>query len=107
MFYIRVVLQMLSTCPTLEQDIYRPRRSNLGPYYRCIELHFEQLEGSWEDRYMRSYGFWRPFVMDVIYNYLDCGDLHFGFARVRCDGCGHEYLLPFSCKRRHFCPSCH
>ncbi|MGB4331513.1 MAG: transposase zinc-binding domain-containing protein, partial [Dethiobacteria bacterium] len=19
----------------------------------------------------------------------------------------HEYLLPFSCKRRHFCPSCH
>jgi hypothetical protein len=45
--------------------------------------------------------------MDVIYNYLDCGDLHFGFARVRCDSCGHEYLLPFSCKRRHFCPSCH
>nr|HID58179.1 hypothetical protein [Desulfobacterales bacterium] len=21
--------------------------------------------------------------------------------------CGHEYLLAFSCKRRHFCPSCH
>ena len=30
-----------------------------------------------------------------------------GFARVRCDHCGHEYLLAFSCKRRHFCPSCH
>ena len=45
--------------------------------------------------------------MDVIHRYLDCGDLHFGFARVKCKDCGHEYLLPFSCKRRHFCPSCH
>jgi hypothetical protein len=42
-----------------------------------------------------------------MYRYLECGDPHFGFARVRCDKCGHEYLLPFSCKRRYFCPSCH
>ncbi|MDD3890619.1 MAG: transposase zinc-binding domain-containing protein, partial [Syntrophomonadaceae bacterium] len=32
---------------------------------------------------------------------------HLGFARVKCDDCQHEYLLPFSCKRRYFCPSCH
>ncbi|PIP08187.1 MAG: hypothetical protein CO012_03525 [Syntrophobacterales bacterium CG_4_8_14_3_um_filter_49_14] len=25
----------------------------------------------------------------------------------KCKDCGHEYLLAFSCKRRHFCPSCH
>jgi ribosomal protein S27E len=25
--------------------------------------------------------------------YLDCRILHNGFARVRCDHCGHEYLL--------------
>ena len=61
----------------------------------------------WDDRYERQYGFLRPYVRDVIYRYLDCGDLHLGFARVRCHDCGHEYLLPFSCKRRHFCPSCH
>jgi len=30
-----------------------------------------------------------------------------GFAHVRCDDCGHEYLVGFSCKRRHLCPSCH
>ena len=42
-----------------------------------------------------------------IYRYLDCGDPRNGFARVRCKDCGHEYLLAFSCKRRHFCPSCH
>jgi len=43
----------------------------------------------------------------VIHRYLDCGDLHNGFVRVKCPDCGAEYLLAFSCKRRHFCPSCH
>jgi len=32
--------------------------------------------------------------------------LHNEFARVRCEDCGHEYLLAQSCKS-HFCPSCH
>jgi len=26
---------------------------------------------------------------------------------IKCEDCGHEFLLAFSCKRRHFCPSCH
>ena len=30
--------------------------------------------------------------------YLDCGVLANGFARVRCDGCGFERLVAFSCK---------
>ncbi|HDR15672.1 MAG TPA: IS91 family transposase, partial [Desulfobacteraceae bacterium] len=54
-----------------------------------------------------QYGFFRPYVRSVIYRFLDYGILHNGFARVRCGECGHEYLLAFSCKRRHFCPSCH
>ena len=51
--------------------------------------------------------FFQPYVKDVIHRYLDCGDLHNGFARIKCPDCKHEYLLPFSCKRRHFCPTCH
>ncbi len=66
-----------------------------------------ELESVWDDLYAPRYGFWRPYITDVIYRWLDCGDLRCGFARIRCDNCGHEYLLPFSCKRRHFCPSCH
>ena len=34
------------------------------------------------------------------YLYLDCSDLHNGFARVKCKDCNHEYLVAFSCKRR-------
>ena len=61
----------------------------------------------YEEYFSRLYGFWRPYIEQVIYRYLDCGDPHNGFARVKCNDCGHEYLLAFSCKRRHFCPSCH
>jgi len=38
--------------------------------------------------------------------FLGCGDLRRGFARVRCDGCAFERLIPFSCKGRGVCPSC-
>lgn len=37
---------------------------------------------------------------------LKCGLLEHGFLRVKCDGCRHEYLVAFSCKRRGLCPSC-
>jgi hypothetical protein len=28
-----------------------------------------------------------------------------GFARAKCEDCGHERLIPFSCKSRSVCPS--
>ena len=87
--------------------VYKPRNPKDSAFYNCVETHFEELERFWDDLYASRYGFWRPYIKDVIYRYLDCGDLRCGFARVRCDHCGHEYLLAFSCKRRHFCPSCH
>lgn len=47
---------------------------------------------NWDDMCASRYGFWRTYVVTVIYKYLDCGDLHKGFARVRCEECVHEYL---------------
>ena len=87
--------------------IYRPRNPRDSGYYRGVEDHFETFEQVYEERFERQYGYFQPYVRKVIYRYLDCGILHNGFARVRCEDCGHEYLLAFSCKRRHFCPSCH
>ena len=91
----------------MPESVYRQRKPQSSPYYRCVEDHFEMLEMVYEDRFERQYGYFRPYVKRVIYRYLDCGVLKNGFARVRCEDCGHEYLLAFSCKRRHFCPSCH
>jgi ribosomal protein S27E len=72
-----------------------------------VEDYFETFVRIYDEHFPRQYGFWRPYVEQVIHRYLDCGDPHNGFARVKCKDCGHEYLLAYSCKRRHFCPSCH
>ena len=91
----------------VDLNVYCPRNPQNSDYFQCVQDNFEELQNVWDDRFASRYGYWRPYVMDVIYRYLECGDLHCGFARVRCDHCGHEYLLSYSCKRRHFCPSCH
>ena len=46
------------------------------------------------------------YVQREFYDYLQCGILAHGFLRLGCDTCQQELLLPFSCKRRGFCPSC-
>ncbi len=91
----------------LHTNTYQPRNPQASHYFQCTQDHFEQLEMVWDDQYANRYGIWRPHIRDVIYQYLDCGDLHHGFARVRCPDCKYEYILAFSCKQRHFCPSCH
>ncbi len=78
-----------------------------GGYFRGVQDHFGQLQMLWQDRYAPRYGFLRPYVTYMIYRYTECCDLHFGFARVKCQDCGHDYLLAFSCKHCRFCPSCH
>ena len=40
---------------------------------------------------------------------LACGLTSFPSAPTRflCPDCGHQHLLAFTCKSRHFCPACH
>ena len=46
------------------------------------------------------------FVEQEFYDFLTCGILAHGFARLRCTECALERLVPFSCKGRGFCPRC-
>jgi hypothetical protein len=45
-------------------------------------------------------------VEAALRNYLKCGVLAHGFARVYCGNCRHDFLVAFSCKGRDLCPSC-
>ncbi len=47
-----------------------------------------------------------PFVERTFRDYLACGILEHGFVVVRCQSCGDQRLVAFSCKRRGLCPSC-
>jgi len=100
---------MSTNVPVLSKSTkeYRRRKPQYGPYYQCIEDYYEQFKRSYDRNFSQKYGYLRPHIEKVIYQYLDCGILHNGFARVKCRACKHEYLLAYSCKRRHFCPSCH
>ena len=46
-----------------------------------------------DERFAKQYGFFRPYVSQVIYRYLDCGILHNGFARVKCEERNKEFLI--------------
>ena len=46
------------------------------------------------------------YVEKELRDYVECGVLGYGFVRLKCDDCGKEKALAFSCMGRGFCPSC-
>jgi hypothetical protein len=73
-------------------------------HYTVIAEHLETFLASCHDD-PEATGF-PAYVEREFYDYLRCGILAHGFLRLGCDTCHHELLVPFSCKRRGFCPSC-
>ena len=87
--------------------LYRRRQPEKTVLYRALAHHFETFLLVYEERFERSFGYLRAIVRDTVYRFLDCGILESGFARARCMGCGHEFVVGLSCKARCLCPSCH
>jgi hypothetical protein len=71
--------------------------------YRVISEH---LEAFLETAKRQVDGAPLPeFVEQEFRDFLTCGVLAHGFARLRCTDCAFERLVPFSCKGRGFpCP---
>jgi len=86
--------------------VYRPRDPRKTPLFGLLDSLYDRVKGVWEERFERSYGFWRGPVDEVVARCLDCGILDRGFARIRCRRCPEEFLVAFSCKGRGVCPSC-
>ncbi|MDF1565525.1 MAG: transposase [Deltaproteobacteria bacterium] len=83
--------------PTVGESPYRPRAPALGLLHRVVREWLAAFRELRPDL---------PFhVVQAFEEFLDCGILANGFTRLRCADCGHERLLPFSCKGR-LCPSC-
>ncbi len=95
------------SCAAQHAPVYRPRQPRQSPLYRTIERYLTEFERTYDQRYAKRYGAWRPIIGEVTRRFLRCGDLHFGFARVRCPDCRHEMFVAFSCQQRCLCPSCH
>jgi Transposase zinc-binding domain len=83
---------------------YAPRDPSQTVLYTVIMEHLETFLASCHDA-PEATGL-PTYVEREFYDYLQCGILAHGFLRLGCDTCHHELLVPFSCKRRGFCPSC-
>ncbi|MFT7076523.1 MAG: ribosomal protein S27E, partial [Planctomycetota bacterium] len=69
-----------------------------------VRSHFGGLLSEFEDEHGgRSLP---GYVLKEFQALLECGDPAFGFCRLRCPSCATDTVVPFSCKRRTFCPSC-
>src|SRR5499433_2103768 len=83
---------------------YAPRDPSGTVLYHVIAEHLETFRASLADD-PEATGL-PAYVQREFSDYLRCGILAHGFLRLGCDTCHHELLVPFSCKRRGFCPSC-
>ncbi|MGH9381705.1 MAG: transposase zinc-binding domain-containing protein [Thermoanaerobaculia bacterium] len=86
--------------------LYRPRKPRASPLYQLVESCYDEVKGTWEERFERRYGFWRGAIEEAVFAFLDCDLYEHGFARVVCNDCRAEFLVAFSCQRRGLCPSC-
>jgi hypothetical protein len=86
--------------------VYRPRHPQRTSFYQLFERHFDRYVAEYDERFEHREGPLRRVVPRVVGEYLECGRLHGGFARIRCPSCRGEHLLAFSCQTRNFCPSC-
>lgn len=82
---------------------YEPRRPTETVLYRIVREHLETFLAQTRETYERPLP---RYVEAELRAYLRCGVFAHGFSRFRCDGCGHDLLVAFSCKTRGVCPSC-
>jgi hypothetical protein len=97
----------MAACP---QGLGRARNTFVRRHPEDKVLHQlvrEHLETFLAEARARNGGDGLPrFVERELREFLSCGILARGFARFRCEACGLEILLAFSCKGRGFCPAC-
>jgi hypothetical protein len=86
--------------PFEPSPLSRPRDPRASGLWRVMERHIEAFRRVYDERFADRYGFWRPIVKRSVTAFLRCGDLHEGFARMRCPDCRHEMFVAFSCKQR-------
>jgi ribosomal protein S27E len=81
---------------------YERRRPEQTLLYQLVDTHYPVFRAQLEAQGQTLPGY----IQREFEDFLTCGRLEHGFLRVRCEGCKHERLVAFSCKRRGFCPSC-
>ncbi|HLG20250.1 MAG TPA: transposase zinc-binding domain-containing protein, partial [Bdellovibrionota bacterium] len=86
---------------------YRARVFHQNPLYRVLYDHYSHFQKVYPTRFQVLLGLFRSCVDHTVERFLVCGDPREGVAVYTCDACSQKKIVPFSCKTRLFCPSCH
>jgi hypothetical protein len=90
--------------PSGRASSYARRRPETTVLHRVVRENLATLLAAAEDGFG---GAALPrFVRDELQEFLTCGLLCRGLARLRCGECRRERVVALSCKGRGFCPSC-
>ena len=54
--------------------VYRPRNPSATALYGLLESLYERVKGLWDEVFEERYGFWRSFVEQAVFRYLDWRD---------------------------------
>lgn len=76
---------------------YRPRHPENTALYQLFENHFDSYVQAYEERFEAQSGRLRPVVVRSVEEFLACGRLQGGFARVRCPKYHAEHLVALAC----------
>src|SRR5210317_527757 len=93
-------------CQKNAPEVYHPREPEKSPFFQLVSRYFNDFERIYPAKYQKTYGFssscafsaflearraiyvsllgWRPVIRRSIDKFKKCGDLHEGFARVKC-----------------------
>ncbi|MCW2311309.1 hypothetical protein M2244_001037 [Rhodoferax antarcticus] len=91
--------------PVKPTKAYNPRHPERTLLYRTIAEHFETWfelasAGQFDGQGQGDHHTPPAYVEKAFRKYLECGIFAHGFARIRCDDCGDDFLVAFSCKGR-------
>jgi len=81
------------------RERHQPQDSVL---YRVVRDHLDEFLRTAREQH----GGLPSFIEKTFRAYLKCGLPEFGFVHVKCESCGHDDIVAFSCKKRGLCPSC-
>ncbi|MBF0107086.1 MAG: transposase, partial [Deltaproteobacteria bacterium] len=78
-----------------------------SPLFQVFYNHFESFQEEYSRQFESQFGFYRYVWDETLRRFFECGDPRYGMARFECGRCQQSLYVPFSCKTRLFCPSCH
>ena len=99
------------SCRVQRAVVYQRRRPERSVAYQVVQQNLETWLARRSAGGLDAGADWvvdpvPAYVERDLRKYLECGILAHGFARARCEKCGQDFLVAYSCKGRGVCAGC-